>query len=308
MTGSTSPPPPGPSSPSATAWPRSWARRVGRGGLPWNREKSFAGTLALFLCGGVAGAIVAWWCRPNVTPQPDVWFSIAAPLVAALVAALVETIPIKLDDNVSVPASAAAVLWALSLVRAELVWPAVLTGGQAIALATAANVVVAWLGYRAGMVTTAGAVTGALIGIAIAVTTGWPGWTLLLATFLAASISSRLGLRRKTHPRHRRGARWPAGSRERHRQHGTRDALPRCWQYRRCTATSRSWPSSPPWPRAGATRLPVRSARRGAVARISCPRSGEWRRARRVRCRSKGHVAGVAGACSARGVRASPLA
>ena len=30
--------------------------------------------------------------------------------------------------------------------------------------------------------------------------------------------------------------------------------LPRCWPYRRYTATSRSWHSSPPWPRAGATR------------------------------------------------------
>ncbi len=78
-------------------------RRFGRGGLPWNREKSVAGTLAFFCCGSLAGIFVAWWCRPNVTPQPDLWFSIAAPLVAALVAALVETIPIELDDNISVP-------------------------------------------------------------------------------------------------------------------------------------------------------------------------------------------------------------
>jgi uncharacterized protein (TIGR00297 family) len=173
-------------------------RRIGRGGLPWNSEKSVAGTVAFFCSASVAGIFVAWWCRPNVAPQPDLWFSIAAPLVAALVAALVETIPIELDDNISVPVSAAAVLWALSLVRTELVWPAVLTGGQSIVLASAANVVVAWLGCRAGMVTTAGAVTGALIGVVITVTTGWAGWTLLLATFLAASGSSRLGLRRKT--------------------------------------------------------------------------------------------------------------
>jgi uncharacterized protein (TIGR00297 family) len=173
-------------------------RRIGRGGLPWNPEKSLAGTLALFVCGGVAGAAVAWWCRPTVVPQPDLWFSMAAPLVAALVAAFVETIPIKLDDNLSVPASAAAVLWALSLVRSDLVWPAALTGGQSILLATAANAGVAWVGYRAGMVTRAGAVAGALIGTAITAATGWSGWTLLVATFLAASISSRLGLRRKT--------------------------------------------------------------------------------------------------------------
>jgi uncharacterized protein (TIGR00297 family) len=47
-------------------------------------------------------------------------------------------------------------------------------------------------------VTSTGAVTGAVIGTVIAVTTGWTGWVLLLVTFLAASLSSRLGLRRKT--------------------------------------------------------------------------------------------------------------
>ena len=146
----------------------------------------------------LAGSLLAWWCRPNVTPAPDVWFSIAAPLVAALVAAFVETIPMRLDDNVSVPASAAGVLWALSLVRADLVGPALAAGAHWLLPATAVNVAVAWLGHRAGTVTAAGAVAGAIIGIAIAVTTGWPGWVLLLATFLAAAVSSRLGLRRKT--------------------------------------------------------------------------------------------------------------
>lgn len=173
-------------------------RRLGWVAIPWNREKSLAGSLALFLCGGAAGALAALWCRPNVSPTPDEWFSIAAPLVAALAAAFVETIPIRLDDNLSVPASAAAVLGALSLVREDLVGSAVASAGSAILGATAANLVVAWLGYRARTVTGAGAVTGAIIGTAIAVTAGWAGWALLLATFLTASLSSRLGLRRKT--------------------------------------------------------------------------------------------------------------
>jgi uncharacterized protein (TIGR00297 family) len=99
---------------------------------------------------------------------------------------------------VSVPASAAAVLWALSLVRTDLVEPAMAVVGQALPLACLTNVIVAWLGYRARTVNLAGAITGAIIGIAIAVTSGWAGWTLLMATFLAASITSRLGLRRKT--------------------------------------------------------------------------------------------------------------
>jgi uncharacterized protein (TIGR00297 family) len=167
--------------------------------LPWNRAKSVAGSIALFLAGGLAGALAAWWCRPNVSPAPDLWFSIAAPLVAALVAAFVETIPIRLDDNLSVPAAAAGVLGALSLVREDLVGPAIASAGNAILPAAAVNVLVAWLGYRARTVTAAGSAAGAIIGTLIAVTAGWSGWTLLLVTFLAASACSRLGLRRKMH-------------------------------------------------------------------------------------------------------------
>ena len=47
----------------------------------------------LWLCGGVAGACLAWWCRPAVAVMPDPWFSLGAPLVAAAVAALAETLP-----------------------------------------------------------------------------------------------------------------------------------------------------------------------------------------------------------------------
>jgi uncharacterized protein (TIGR00297 family) len=173
-------------------------RRLGWGAIPWNRGKSFAGSFSLFFFGGLAGALLALWCRPNVTPAPQLWFSVVAPFVAALVAAFVETIPVRLDDNISVPASAALVLWALSLVREDFVGPALAAGGHAVFPAAVANVTVAWLGYRARTVTAAGGVAGAVIGTAIAVTAGWSGWVLLLATFLAAAISSRLGLRRKT--------------------------------------------------------------------------------------------------------------
>ena len=40
----------------------------------------------------------------------------AAPIAAALVAALVETIPVRLDDNLSVAATAGGAMWLASLV------------------------------------------------------------------------------------------------------------------------------------------------------------------------------------------------
>jgi uncharacterized protein (TIGR00297 family) len=173
-------------------------RRYGRRRIPWNRDKSIAGSVALFLFGGLAGAALAWWCRPAVVPPAYLWFSLAAPFAASLVAAFVETIPVRLDDNVSVPASAAAVLWVLSLVSEDLVRAGAASAADAIVPAAAVNLAIAWAGHRAGTVTTSGAIGGAIIGIVIAVAAGWTGWALLVATFLSAAISSRLGIRRKT--------------------------------------------------------------------------------------------------------------
>ena len=166
--------------------------------IPWNRDKTVAGSLALWLCGGVAGACLAWWCRPAVAAMPDPWFTLGAPLVAAAVAALAETLPIRLDDNVTVPMTAGGVLWAASIMNGEAIAAAAIGGLRALPLAVAVNALVAYAGYRARTVSTSGAIVGAGIGILIFVTAGWPGWALLMATFLTASGTSRLGLRRKT--------------------------------------------------------------------------------------------------------------
>jgi uncharacterized protein (TIGR00297 family) len=130
-------------------------------------------------------------------PAPPLAFTIIAPLVAAIVAAFVETIPVRLDDNTSVPAAAATVLWLASLmdraafdaVRASVI--------AALPWAVGINALTAWLGYRAKTVSRSGAIAGALVGIVIYGGGGGGAWILLFATFLAASIASRLGWRRK---------------------------------------------------------------------------------------------------------------
>jgi len=166
--------------------------------IPWNREKSVAGTAGFVLFGGAAGVALAWWCRPGAEPLPPAWFSLSAPVVAAVVAALVETVPIRLDDNVTVPAIAAATLWTISLMSGDLLSAAAGRAASALPLAVMVNVVVAWLGHRARTVSTSGAVGAAIIGTIISIASGWQGWGLLMLTFVLASVASRIGLRRKT--------------------------------------------------------------------------------------------------------------
>jgi uncharacterized protein (TIGR00297 family) len=171
-------------------------RHTGRRRIPWNREKSVAGSAALFVFGGAAGALLAWWCRPTVIPPPYLWFSVGAPFAAALAAAAVESVPIRLDDNVSVPASAALVLWCLSLVSEDLVRSAAGAANTMI-VAVVANAMVAAAGYAARTVSRSGAVAGLVIGTAILFFAGWAGWAILLTAFVLATVTSRLGLRRK---------------------------------------------------------------------------------------------------------------
>jgi uncharacterized protein (TIGR00297 family) len=119
-------------------------------------------------------------------------------LTAAIVAAFVETIPVRLDDNISVPATAAAVLWLASLMDATSFATARAAIVAALPWAVGVNLLASWLGYRARSVSRSGAVAGAVVGIAIYCGGGVGAWMLLLTAFLAASITSRIGLKRKS--------------------------------------------------------------------------------------------------------------
>ncbi|HEY2431540.1 MAG TPA: DUF92 domain-containing protein [Vicinamibacterales bacterium] len=181
-------------------------RAIGGARWPWNRDKTVAGSVAFFVAGTAMGVGLALWCRPVAT-VPMAFAAFAVP-VAALAAAFVETIPIKLDDNLSVSLSAGGVLWLGAMVVARRVdyhhgdffedeYVAVALPNLRVALALAANALVAVAGYAGRSVSIAGAICGAIIGIAIFVSLGWQGWLLLLLTFVAASVASRLGLARK---------------------------------------------------------------------------------------------------------------
>jgi len=91
----------------------------GRDKLPWNKDKSWAGTIA-FIFFGLFGAalLIGWftWLWP-VEGMPTIsgsgiW-TIA--VTAALVCAAVESLPLPIVDNITVPAAGALVIWLMSL-------------------------------------------------------------------------------------------------------------------------------------------------------------------------------------------------
>lgn len=171
--------------------------RAGGPRIPWNTDKSVAGSIAFVVAGGAAGVALCWWCRPVIVPPPYVWFSIAGPILAALAAAAVETIPVRLDDNISVPATAAAVLWWLSLVSSDAFTAINRAALVRLAIAVGVNAAAAGAGYAARTLTPGGAICGAGLGAAVLMTAGWSGWGLLMATFAMAVLTSRYGVGRK---------------------------------------------------------------------------------------------------------------
>jgi uncharacterized protein (TIGR00297 family) len=183
--------------------------------LPWNRQKTWVGTTAFAVTGAVAGVFFAWWTQPALEHRAPAAFVVAAPVAAAIVAALVETIPVRLDDNLSVPFAAGGILWMASLADAATT-SAMLPGVTArllSALAISAGfAAVAWL---ESTVTRSGAIVGALIGVTVYAGAGWEGWLMLVATFAAAVVTSRIGWQRKAAlgiAEERRGRRGPGNA------------------------------------------------------------------------------------------------
>jgi uncharacterized protein (TIGR00297 family) len=172
-------------------------RRLRGPRLPWHPEKSWSGLAAFVVAGGSAGTLLAWWVRPAVDPQPSLAFALAAPWAAAVVAALVETLPVRLDDNLSVPAAGGATLWALSLVSADAVLAARPALEARLGPALLVNIAAAVPAVVLGAVSGAGAAAGIAVGLAVYLGTGVAGWVLLAASFIAAVATTRVGLGRK---------------------------------------------------------------------------------------------------------------
>ena len=172
-------------------------RRWGRHRLSWNPDKTLEGLLAFIAAGGAAAVFLTWWTAPAIVPPPPLAFVILAPLVAAVAAGLVETVPVTLDDNISVPATAGATLWLCSLVS-EGAWQGHADAVAAnLAAALAVNTAAAAGGCLLRTVRLSGMLTGWVIGVVVYAALGLAGWTLLFLTFAVATVTSRLGLKKK---------------------------------------------------------------------------------------------------------------
>jgi dolichol kinase len=89
---------------------RAWGKKV----LPWSRDKTWVGSL-VFIFSSWAGSLVLfyWTSAGGVVEIPDIYRVVLSCGAASAFAALVESLPLPLDDNITCPLAAGAVLGAM---------------------------------------------------------------------------------------------------------------------------------------------------------------------------------------------------
>lgn len=162
-------------------------RRWGKRELPWNPDKSWAGSLAYWIAGAAAVLGILWPSDARlITALPDQMVLMVAlfamgPTVAALAAAAVESLRQPLDDNLLPPLVGSLVLWGLS--DAWLYGPDLIAAEalERLPVAVAVHLLLAWITWRFAVVTRGAAILGAALGVLFVWAVGWSGWLMLAA-------------------------------------------------------------------------------------------------------------------------------
>jgi uncharacterized protein (TIGR00297 family) len=160
--------------------------------LPWNPEKTWTGTLANWGIAGTSSVLIFRF----VAARPLEVAAVAILMVGAALYAFLESMRTGVDDNlVAALPTALAVLQLGSSWASGPPWPhrTLFEVGAAIAV----NVLVAGMMRWLGIVSSSGAVAGAVAGSVIVLCGGWGDYALLWTFFLVGTLATKWGYQRK---------------------------------------------------------------------------------------------------------------
>lgn len=146
--------------------------------LPWNPLKTIVGTVAFFPAALLGGAAFWYWVSFGTPP----WGKLA---IAAALAALVESLPLPIADDLTVPIPPALLLGTFA--------PSILI--SPIGAAVSAVFALAALAMR--LVTVSGAIGGFVIALLLYSYGQWQSFALLVAFFVIGSAATKLMYARK---------------------------------------------------------------------------------------------------------------
>lgn len=161
--------------------------------VPWNREKTWSGLLGFMVFGTLGAYILARWVGPSIPVDRVMWVCLAT----AVVGALVETAPIRLDDNLTVPMVAGAFMFCAFFVERSALDSNLPYLGRRIVLALAVNLAFALLALALKAVDRSGAASGYVLGVAVYLGYGYKSFLLLLAFVVLGTAATRIGFAKK---------------------------------------------------------------------------------------------------------------
>lgn len=166
---------------------------LGGPALPYNRGKTWAGFLA-FIVAGTAGAYaLSRWIAPSIPADKTLLVSAAT----AVVGALVESLPIRLDDNVSVPLVAGGFMFCAYLMSSGALAASLPCLGRRLLVALAVNMVFALAARALKVVNASGVVAGFLLGVTVYLGYGYKSFAIMLAFVALGSAATRAGYAKK---------------------------------------------------------------------------------------------------------------
>jgi len=174
--------------------------------LPWNREKTWSGFLGFILAGTLGAYVLTRWANAQIPAGKVLWICLAG----ASVGAVVESLPISLDDNLTVPLVCGAFLFCAFLIERTKLDSNLPYLGRRIVLALVINLLFALAALALRTVSWSGAVAGFVLGVVVYLGYGYKSFLILLGFFLLGSIATRLGYEKKAArgiAERRRGAR-----------------------------------------------------------------------------------------------------
>jgi uncharacterized protein (TIGR00297 family) len=161
--------------------------------VPWNRGKTWSGFAAFVAAGTLGSYALARWIAPSFPGQRLLLICGAT----AVVGAVVETLPIGLDDNISVPLICGSFMYCALLIEGSALASNMPYLGVRVLLAIGINAVFALAALAIRVVNRSGAAMGFLMGAAIYMSYGYKSFLVLLAFFVIGSVATRLGYARK---------------------------------------------------------------------------------------------------------------
>lgn len=162
-------------------------RALGRKKLPWNPQKSWIGSAAFVFFGGMGAGFFMWWVNVDSSQAPLAWsYLFISAFLASFTAAVVESLPLKVNDNITVPLSAGLFLYASSIVNWEYAGHA-----HSVVVALCLNISFGFLAYYLHTVSKSGFIGGIIVGTIIYLCLGLGGFLILFTFFALGSWSSK---------------------------------------------------------------------------------------------------------------------